>query len=173
MRLIFLDIDGVLNSAEFFAKQSVYCPDVGPLWAHDSVAAAHAQDADELLDRDAVSLLNELIRATGAVVVVSSSWRMIHPLDYIIRALTAHGFTGSVAGETPQLGPPRGNEIQSYLDTLGGMPSFVILDDRDDMTHLSHRLVQTTWGTGLQLEHVDRAAQMLEPAPLADRQGGR
>ena len=60
MRIVFLDFDGVLNSHAYFNARTEKFEDVG--------------EAGEL-DPTAVERLNRIIDATGALVVVSSSWR--------------------------------------------------------------------------------------------------
>ena len=72
MKVIFLDIDGVLNSTKWF----------------DLCRELKAKDPDYVfpeLDTVAISNLNWVIRETGALVVVSSSWRWTHPLPMIIQ----------------------------------------------------------------------------------------
>ncbi len=70
---------------------------------------------------------------------------------------------GDVIGKTDILGGPRGIEIQHYLDSYPAHPTlkFVILDDSDDMVHLTKYLVRTSGQVGLTQAHVDRAAEML------------
>lgn len=83
--------------------------------------------------------------------------------------LRMHGVTGRVIDRTPQLFQesrrgPRGAEIQLWMSTQPEAitaDQIVILDDQDDMLHLTHRLVQTTWDLGLLDEHVERCVAML------------
>lgn len=152
-RVLFLDIDGVLNSAEWFAKTK----DVRS-------GLSRIDELQEMLDPRAVALLNDLLARTGATVVLSSSWRIAYGIGFIQRALMARGFAGRLRDKTPSIGSPRGREIQAWLDRRQEpVESFVILDDGSDMLHLSDRLVQTSWGTGLQPEHVERAVQVIAP----------
>jgi histidinol phosphatase-like enzyme len=53
MKVIFLDIDGVLNSEEFLKKNK-----------------------NEAIDRNNVSILKKIIDKTGAFIVMSSAWRL-------------------------------------------------------------------------------------------------
>lgn len=156
MKVVFLDFDGVVNSAEFFARES-------------------KADPGRDLDRDAVACVTRILEATGAVVVISSTWRIFHKLDELREILSAHGFRGEIIGKTPthgykpgsseELWMPyiaRGYEIQAWIDTQETPPeAFVILDDDDDMVHLQDRLVLTSWETGLLDEHVAAAIAML------------
>ncbi len=59
MKIIFLDIDGVLNSDEYF----------------DKISNLDIQGIEQEIDIEKVKLLKEAINETGAKVVLSSSWR--------------------------------------------------------------------------------------------------
>lgn len=156
MRVVFLDIDGVLNSRRWMALRGR--KEVGA-----STAAAHS------LDPSAVGLLNELVVRAHADVVISSTWRH-GGLFHVTASLVARGFIGHVAGMTPETGEhlrTRGDEIRAWLDdwSVGHeapLESFVILDDDDDMGALARHLVQTSFAEGLQREHVERAVAHLE-----------
>lgn len=153
-RLIFLDIDGVLNSQQWMMRQPKTCNFLREV------------------DRDAVALLTELVQRTGANIVVSSSWRIIHSLSNIRGVLHTAGFPHPVPiiAKTPRLPSRdhegrrlyRGDEIQAWLDAYKEpIESFVILDDDSDMAHLAPRLVQTSNLWGLEREHVERAVALL------------
>jgi hypothetical protein len=148
MKIIFLDIDGVLNSRK---------------WAEAHIEQ-HPSDhrfMREKLDKDAVARVQKIIDATGAKVVISSTWRILNSLESIKKILSDHGLRGDVIGVTPQQCLNRGSEIQEWLTEHAPIDSFVILDDDDDMAHLMDRLVDTSFETGLQDEHVEQAIQLL------------
>lgn len=157
MRVLFLDFDGVLNSADYMKhRRTIRRP------------SGHAIDAPT------IPRLNAIIARTGAKVVVSSSWR--HGLDAkrLGEILALHGFTGEVIGTTPDCAEPfvlsthgivrateRGYEIQAWLDLHPEVTCFAIVDDDSDMVHLAHRHVQTTWAMGMLDEHVERLVALL------------
>ncbi len=141
-RLVFLDIDGVLNSDAFFARE----PEA---------------NVDRDLDRLAVKRLDRICAETSAKVVISSTWRLDMTQVELADLLALHGFAGEVVGTTPSLSGPRGGEIDSWLDAHRGWRSFVILDDQDDMNRLRRRLVQTTMARGLLDDHVAPALALL------------
>ena len=142
-RVIFLDIDGVLNSAPFLGEGA----DLP--W-------------EAMIDPRAVARLNALVRATGAAIVVSSSWRCHVPLARIARILGDHGFDGEIIGATPRRPSSRGAEIQAWLDEAADGPdAFVILDDVSDMGPLTPHLVLTSFDEGLLDAHVADAAARL------------
>jgi hypothetical protein len=149
-KLLFLDVDGVLNSYGWFERRI------------DILGGGHDRKTHDI-DPAAVGLLNQLIDRTDALVVISSTWRMFghhQCASYLAR----RGFFGRVLDVTPQMGGPRGAEIQWWLDHCPAHrrpDSFVILDDDSDMVHLSNRLVQTKMETGLTPADVDAAVAML------------
>jgi len=161
VKVVFLDIDGVLNSHAFV--ESI------PQAERPSIIG---------LDREAIRRLNRLVHQTGASVVVSSTWRLNRNRQQLQRVLDEHGFQGRVIGRTPRwiagrpvAGDARGFEIQAWLDAAADygidVDTFVILDDDSDMGHLADRLVKTTFAEGLRDEHVDTAIAMLRaPMPV-------
>jgi hypothetical protein len=174
LRLVFLDLDGVLNSHAY-------------LYAQSKIGEPHYDSREPgeagAIDPEPVKRLNRLIDATGAKVVVSSSWRHGRSVARLRELLGSRGFTGEVIGKTPDCVPnndhmsarhvgARGDEIHAWIQSspLYGVElieSFVILDDDDDMSLVADRLVLTSFDTGLTDAHVDRAIAMLtEPPPL-------
>ena len=148
MKIIFQDFDGVLNSHKWIgANQHLF--KAQQLFMHTDV------------DPEAVARLQRIVDATGAKVVVSSTWRLFNSLASLRATLAKAGFDGEVIGKTPQLGGPRGLEIQEWLNNNGPIESFVILDDDSDMVHLKNKLVQTSFDDGLQDEHVEAAIKLL------------
>lgn len=138
MKIVFLDIDGVLNTC-------------------DGVETG--------INRALVEHLNQLVRDTGASVVVSSSWRIVG-LRQIRATLREHGFVGRVCGVTPiSSGGVRGLEIQAWLDNCRWpVAGLVILDDNDDMAHLGPHLVRTDYRRGLTPDDVAAARARLDVA---------
>jgi hypothetical protein len=165
MKIVFLDVDGVLNSAHWW-KVRTGVPE----------EANKADYAHYSIDPSAVLRLNRLLDESGAVCVLSSTWRTMYPLPDMQSHLVRRGFTGRLLGATPNHASHkmvkdergrwtrRGNEIQAWLNMLGpkNQPgSFVILDDDDDMAHLANRLVKTKFDHGLTDENVNEALEVL------------
>lgn len=148
--ILFLDIDGVLNSARFL---------------RENPGAFDGRVLSQMLDPAAVARLEQLSLATDMDVVVSSSWRIVFPLTSIAEALVAHGFTGRIVGATGtgrNRKANRGLEILAWLDSdQSAQDKFCILDDDSDMGVMLPVLVKTTWEDGLLDEHVDRALALL------------
>ena len=150
LRLIFHDIDGVLNSWWFMRA-------IGSLWDSDN-------QADDL-DPDAGARLERIIVETGASVVLSSSCRLDTSLASVEQMLRARGAPSArVIGATPPpwAGSRRGHEIQRWVDENATVGPVVILDDDSDMAHLTPRLVKTSMEHGLLDEHVARAIELLK-----------
>lgn len=152
-RILFLDIDGVLNSHAYWRSTG------RQLHLHD-------------LDRKAVTRLNAVLDRTGAMVVVSSTWRLHHSRVELQEMLTRYGFTGTVLGTTTKKHAKRGLQIQEWLDnpryahkdSPHYVESFAIVDDDSDMEHLLPHLVQTHMqgdDGGLQDKHVEQLVSML------------
>lgn len=138
--IVFLDIDGVLNSEDFYRR-------------HDPIPSPP-------LDPVAIARLDRLCAASGAAVVLSTAWR---GEPRLLGWLRERGFHGVIIGQTPRLGRvERGDEIAAWLNRHGPPDApFVILDDWDDMGRLRPRLVQTDQLFGLQDRHVATALELI------------
>lgn len=149
VNIIFLDIDGVLNSRR-----------------HLLTLVGKSSTLD-VMDPEAVSRLNQITAATKAMLVISSTWR----IPYLISGnmvklrldMLMKGIKAPIIGMTPDSSGTRGSQIQSWLDTnMKDHPcSFIILDDDSDMGHLTDRLVKTTFEDGLMDAHVGQAVALL------------
>ena len=120
MKIIFLDIDGVLNHQLWFKSQK-----------DKKVIDTDLEYNRSMIDETRVDLLNDLIKETKAKVVISSSWRKNHTKEELQTMLEDKGYVYSV---------PRGNEIKAWLETNKGILNnkmsnvpYVIFDDDSDM----------------------------------------
>jgi histidinol phosphatase-like enzyme len=163
MKIIFLDIDGVLNSNKWFNSDE---------YRQESGTASDAMimlvNHQWHLDPKAIQLINRLVDTTGAEVVISSTWKIKYDVDQLNEMLTERGATFKAVGRTPHVQGrmsehvPRGREIQAYLNSLSEQPeTFVILDDRDDMNQLFKYLIKTGYEDGFTTMHLARAIKML------------
>ncbi len=153
MKIIFLDIDGVLNSAIYDRQR---------------------QPGDKNnIDESRLVLLKELIDITDAKIVLSTSWRRHWEedetrCDHIGAELNEiFGCYGlQIFSKTPEFaGFERAAEIQFWLDHhKANVKSFVIIDDIGfGWGSLSDHLIQTNYriGMGLKQEHIERATIIL------------
>lgn len=128
------------------------------------------QSAIERLDPVAVGRLERIVQATGAEIVVSSSWRydaakkVGHSCFTLRGWLAHHGFTGTLVGETPTI--PNGIrriEIGRYLFTKSPFPrSIAILEDDHEMGPLSPWTVRTDFDKLLSEADVEHAIALLK-----------
>jgi hypothetical protein len=137
-RVIFLDIDGVL-------------------------APIRRWDRYGDLDPACIRVLNEIVAAGGADVVVASTWRHGKTVAELQDLLQAQGFAGCVVDTTPSniAGGSRGDEIAAWL-AEHVVAGYVIIDDHADVGERRAHLVQTHPARGLQPADVPRAIAVLE-----------
>jgi hypothetical protein len=175
-RVLFLDVDGVLNSTDWF-KRRPKRTDILKTMLREK---AEGLRADHGMDPENIARLNTLVEQADCDIVISSTWRKLGPErsghEHMQRMLKHRGFEHShrIIGSTPVsdrvvgvtgifIGQPRGVEIQEWLDSHGPVGSFVILDDETDMAHLIHRLVKTSFQEGGLLDtHVDAVLALLK-----------
>ena len=163
--ILFLDIDGVLNSSADWPLRRVRSPHWGQL-------PGWQKAAEDCIDPDAVERLNRIVEATGCAVVLSSSWRKLEPLPLMTRILRYRGFRHRLVAATPHImiaeeglefSVARGREIEAWLDALyaGPRPPFAILDDDTDMDPHRDRHVYCDDRWGLTDAEVERACALL------------
>lgn len=164
MKYIFLDFDGVLNSTHFM-RSEYFTKSVEGL----SDAELYLLQYGYMLDPEPIKLVNDLVEKTGAQVIASTSHRTRYSLEELNEMLAKRGATFQISGKTPRLLPKkfsvcvdRGDEIQAFLDGLSEQPeSFVILDDYNNMVHLTKYLVLTRDRYGLTKEDAAEALKIL------------
>lgn len=147
-KIIFLDLDGVLDGG----------------WSKYN------------LDPNKIQKLEEIIKATDAKIVVSSSWsvgckdgkdfveRIFGPWARLTGKANKNSiFIESIIDVTDHMGRERGDEIQRWLDTHEGeVENYLILDDDSDM--LDEQLfnfVQTDGFYGMSDRTVDLSIKVL------------
>lgn len=161
VKVIFLDIDGVLTSRQF--EQSIE-HHRSPLYRF------------RLFSQEAILNLHDIVWETGAYLVLSSSWRyeenethavqkQLNPYNLkLIGMTTIEGVYHE--GDKTWL---RGHEIQQWLDEHPDVDNYVILDDDNDMldSQMSH-YVQCSWETGLTNEMKWKAIRILNGVNYAN-----
>ena len=156
-KVVFLDVDGVLNSVDDFSSTS---------------PGEISKMTCEVFDRP-LRLLKQIIDETDATVVISSSWRLTlsRKEEFSIKKLSLYDklilklneYRIVPIGITPIFeGEKRGDEIRAWLKIHPDIINFVILDDDNDMCEFTKtNLVQTTYEYGLREEHVKKAIEIL------------
>ena len=131
MKILFLDVDGVLNR----------CGKSG-----------------QGLEEDKVVLLQTIVNETDCEIVLSSTWRKTEHQRERIETMCRQRLSKELLDATPvfdlKIGQlwaasPRWKEIQHWLNRQVGIESFVIVDDDADMGPLLPHLVKTESFTGL------------------------
>lgn len=145
-KLVFLDIDGVLND-EYQPMVDAYVN-----------GQYHGFYSPVFVDR-----LNEITSKTGAEIVVSSTWRLGLSIDDLKSLCHNMGIQCKVVGATPSMFKcKRGDEIEQYIKH-NPVDKYVILDDDTDMK-FSQKLfhfVYINGYLGLQQPNVKRAIKIL------------
>lgn len=163
MKIIFLDFDGVITTKDSKWK---LCP-------------------------EKMTMLGEIIFATDAKIVISSSWRRTNledtishitnpenpyvgknPFPYADRIVgITHRMFGFIHPHTERhCKIPRGVEINAWMfEYETDIESYVILDDDDDMLYIQREhFVQTDSLNGLSHENVNKAIDILNNKPYED-----
>lgn len=149
MKVIFLDLDGVLNSAKYLLDHEYY-----------GVA----------IDPTRMCLLKQIIDATDAKIVLSTSWREHWEKDVakcdstgalINSIFSKHGL--QIWDKTPQLRTRRETEIRNWLDKHPDVKNFVVLDDRLlSADYLNGHVIKTSnYFDGLDETDVQKAIDIL------------
>lgn len=115
LRVLFLDLDGVLNSVRSSVGLGGHPPNI-------------SADAVELFDPIALGLVRGLCRVGHVSVVLTSNWRITYPFGKVGAALGL-----PVVDRTPVLCASRGEEIAAWLDANPDVTDWAILDDHGDM----------------------------------------
>lgn len=138
MRVVFLDIDGVLNceSDLFYGI---------------------------MINKDSVGRVNLLCRNHKAKIVISSSWRNLYRLNDIRMMLKDHGMDNNIIiDQTPVLNGTRGQEIEKWIDNRGDIDGYVILDDDGDfLDYQLPFLVKTSFKLGFTEDKLEEANKVL------------
>lgn len=162
MKIIFLDIDGVLNSE---------------LWNKDNEMEI---SKGKFIDSEKVRLLSEIINETKAKIVLHSGWRFwfndnIMPLrkeaEYLVEVLKSYNL--NIYDKTPDLTTVeirkskkfslvKAQEILLWLDQHDNIEKYVILDDLDlNNNGIEMFQIKTDGVIGLTKENVEEVIRML------------
>lgn len=136
MKVLFLDIDGVLNNGHTKERFQGF---IG-------------------LNKELIPLVKQIIDETGCQVVLSSYWRT-DPKS--VKHVRQH--IGPLFDKTPIFTmKPRGTEIQAWLDEHPAVTKYAILDDDSDM--LEEQLpnfFQTSFNFGITEDTMNKVIEHL------------
>ena len=151
MKIIFLDIDGVLNSDEYF----------------DKIKNLNINGIENDIDISKIILLKKSLDETGAKIVLTSSWRYTRKAQELKQLLLSYGI---IVDCTPFIDNERGIEIKKWLQEHNDVQDFVILDDEIFDSYdekLMKKLIKISdtnginYGEGLQPKHIQEIIQRL------------
>ena len=149
MKIIFLDIDGVLNSDEYF----------------DKIKNLNINGIENDIDVNKIVLLKKSLDETGAKIVLTSSWRYTRKAQELKQLLLSYGI---IVDCTPFIDNERGIEIKKWLQEHNDVQDFVILDDEIFDSYdekLMKKLIKISdtnginYGEGLQPKHIQEIIQ--------------
>lgn len=149
MKVLFLDIDGVLNHQEFYERRE-----------NDTYLKSLSYPLTEF-DPLVVERINDILDKTDSKLVISSSWRFDENLQNIF---TKVGFKHKIFDITPYgMGKCRGAEIKQWLDTHENVEKYVIIDDDNDMLKEQKKyFIRTTDFNGFTEELKIKTLKILE-----------
>ncbi len=145
MKVIFLDIDGVLVTRNSIKYQLDKFPN----------------DTGIRFCKNAVKNLNKLTRLTKAKIVISSTWRLFHSLENLQSILKKQGIKGKIISTTSidrapvEIDIPRGQKIADWLVKHPEVERYVIIDDdvqADCIQFHPHNCVETSYKFGFSSE---------------------
>lgn len=142
MKVIFLDVDGVLMHRSSLTSKR---------WSEPDPAC--------------VERLNRIIEATGAFIVLSSSHRIGLTRIECCDMLSQWGIKGKVLDRTGRDLDVRGHEIAEWIAEYTrhrDLDKYIILDDGSDMADLADDLVKCTFEFGLTDELADECIRRLQ-----------
>lgn len=152
--IIFLDIDGVLNCQLFYTERYAHLTKYDGIpfyktvkkYLRKQVKRGDIRSLDYYKSEiccDRVSMISDLCEATGAIIVISSTWRLNKTVEQLQEIFDYCGGTFKVIGKTPYTGYERGTEISKWLhenikpETHGchyfDFYRYAIIDDDSDM----------------------------------------
>lgn len=170
MNIIFLDVDGVLNSMAYFKH------------LRSNGKKLHKKDEYNDISEYHLKMLSKIYEECSAKIVLTSTWRELSDsknkrcykmYEYLVNSLMKYNM--EIISKTRVIGMDRPKEIFDWLSNREDKEDikFVILDDdfskeNYDLYNLGDNLVETKYfcdrleDGGLQEMHVDKAIKILK-----------
>lgn len=154
MKVLFLDIDGVVNTVggELGIR---HCTDM----------VAKRDDGSEYFDPACMWYLRDIVTRTGCKIVVSSTWRIGASLEDMKAWFRCEVIKDAIIDKTPSLNSKshphlvdsrgrvqRGEEILAWLNEHPEVTRYAVLDDDGDMDAVRLNFFQTETHDGLKRE---------------------
>lgn len=151
MKIIFLDFDGVMDTDHY----DNYLNYMG-LPEKDKFGI--------VFDPDCVRNLGRIIDATGADIVVTSTWKDFMTYKEILEMWEYRKLPGFVTDTAPTCSRHRGDEIDAWLEECRTECEYIIIDDMDESQFNEHqyeRLFVVNPYDGLNDDVTDKIIAML------------
>lgn len=163
MKVIFLDFDGVLNSAASFMATTKARKHL------NKEQKLELPPVNEHLDPVLANTFQYILsNVPDAKVVISSTWRNLFDLEWLKNHLKFYGIDSSrVIDKTGVayrgFSSDRGVEIQEWLDAHPEVTHYTVIDDNHIGNGMEEngKVVATSWYVGLTLHDAIKAIDML------------
>lgn len=142
MKVIFLDVDGVLNSTK------------------SGYGFGGELDKNKIKwDQTCVDRVRALVEAVETSVVISSTWRIGTPIQWFKDAFALYGWHNApVVGKTPEDVHHgfRGEEVYLWLENNPTVETFLCIDDETDF-YPQQNFIRTVFNLGFTEENLQQA----------------
>lgn len=151
MSVLFLDIDGVLNTVRW----EKFC------------LSGEATIEDEYgitFDRTSIANLKEIIDLTDASIVIHSTWKLLYDVKWIAKMWSSRDLPGIILDVTPNMPPyySKQDEITMWLKHHPEIQNYAILDDEHEFDgFLLEHHVLIDGENGITGTHVQKAVHIL------------
>ena len=150
MNVVFLDVDGVLNS------------DTNLVAMYNKTGKRYF-GFDFPFDERCMENLVILVRCTKSKIVITSSWRKSkRGMKVLMAKLKEYGLDEEVIACTSILNTSREDEIKTFLKGIDSRLNYIILDDKRNMGDLEQRVIRTDKAHGLTFGDVHLAVRKFE-----------
>lgn len=153
MNIIFLDFDGVLDTATYDA------------YLVSNGMSSVDRNGRPIFSPKCISNLTKIIKATDAKVVVTSSWKYMDFYQDLLKMWKERNMPGEMIDVTPNISEHRGDEIEAWLSDCPESCNYVILDDLGhasfNANQLDRLVVINPW-IGITDKNADMAIEILK-----------
>lgn len=151
MKIIFLDIDGVLNTGRW--EELCLSEDIN---LEDQFGIT--------FDDISIANLRTIISRTNASIVIHSTWKLHHDVEWFVDMWNTRNLPGFIISTTPNIAPDynKHNEISMWLKLHPQISQYVILDDEKEFVDpLSEHHILIDGFCGITMGNAEKAIKLL------------